>query len=179
MIWRRLLQPCQTHPLWGRREALTAIQRYRSKGVHRDPGAQTRLSDRGFAANRVLQTAAKSQPAKSVPTEKPKKQSMNILFIHQNFPGQFKHLAPALAQRGHRVIALTMQKVKDTQWQGVELVPYAVSQGSTPAPTLGWWILRPRSSAPRGRFGPALRSRIRALSRMPLSRIRGGAKACF
>ena len=116
----------------GRREALTAIQRYRSKGVHRDPGAQTRLSERGFAANRVLQTAAKSQPAKSVPTEKPKKQSMNILFIHQNFPGQFKHLAPALAQRGHRVIALTMQKVKDTQWQGVELVPYAVSQGSTP-----------------------------------------------
>jgi len=25
---------------------------------------------------------------------------MNLLFIHQNFPGQFKHLAPALAQQG-------------------------------------------------------------------------------
>ena len=57
---------------------------------------------------------------------------MNLLFIHQNFPGQFKHLAPALAKLGHRVLALTMQKVKDTQWQGVELVPYAVTQGSTP-----------------------------------------------
>ena len=57
---------------------------------------------------------------------------MNILFIHQNFPGQFKHLAPALAKGGHRVVALTMQKVKDMQWQGVELVPYAVTQGSTP-----------------------------------------------
>lgn len=57
---------------------------------------------------------------------------MNILFIHQNFPGQFKHLAPALAARGHRVVALTMQKVQEALWQGVELVPYSVTQGSTP-----------------------------------------------
>jgi hypothetical protein len=28
---------------------------------------------------------------------------MKILFIHQNFPGQFKHLAPALAAQGHEV----------------------------------------------------------------------------
>lgn len=32
---------------------------------------------------------------------------MKILFIHQNFPGQFLHLAPALAERGHEVVALT------------------------------------------------------------------------
>lgn len=32
---------------------------------------------------------------------------MKILFVHQNFPGQFLHLAPALAQRGHKVVALT------------------------------------------------------------------------
>ncbi len=31
---------------------------------------------------------------------------MNILFLHQNFPGQFLHLAPALARLGHRVVAL-------------------------------------------------------------------------
>jgi glycosyltransferase involved in cell wall biosynthesis len=31
---------------------------------------------------------------------------MNILFVHQNFPGQFKHLAPALAQAGHQVRAM-------------------------------------------------------------------------
>ncbi|MEZ5886121.1 MAG: glycosyltransferase [Paracoccaceae bacterium] len=31
---------------------------------------------------------------------------MKILFIHQNFPGQFRHLAPALAARGHEVLAL-------------------------------------------------------------------------
>lgn len=34
---------------------------------------------------------------------------MNILFIHQNFPGQFLHLAADLAQRpGNRVVALGM-----------------------------------------------------------------------
>ena len=33
---------------------------------------------------------------------------MNILFVHQNFPGQFLHLAPALAAAGHRVHALTL-----------------------------------------------------------------------
>jgi glycosyltransferase involved in cell wall biosynthesis len=32
---------------------------------------------------------------------------MNILFIHQNMPAQFKHLAPALAADGHRVLFLT------------------------------------------------------------------------
>lgn len=34
---------------------------------------------------------------------------MNILFIHQNFPGQFRHLAPALQARGHNVAALTAE----------------------------------------------------------------------
>lgn len=32
---------------------------------------------------------------------------MKILFLHQNFPGQFLHLAPALQARGHEVLALT------------------------------------------------------------------------
>ena len=32
---------------------------------------------------------------------------MKILFVHQNFPGQFLHLAPALAARGHQVLAVT------------------------------------------------------------------------
>ncbi|MEN8658146.1 MAG: glycosyltransferase family 4 protein, partial [Marivita sp.] len=116
----------------GRREALTALQRYRSKGVHLDPEAQKRSIERGFAANRLFQAAAKSRSATPASTETSKKPNMNILFVHQNFPGQFKHLAPALAKRGHRVVALTMQKVKETRWQGVDLVPYAVTQGSTP-----------------------------------------------
>ena len=57
---------------------------------------------------------------------------MNILFIHQNFPGQFKFLAPALVQQGHRVLAMTMQKTESKNWQGVELVHYKAARGTTP-----------------------------------------------
>jgi glycosyltransferase involved in cell wall biosynthesis len=32
---------------------------------------------------------------------------VKVLFIHQNFPGQFLHLAPELARRGHECLALT------------------------------------------------------------------------
>lgn len=32
---------------------------------------------------------------------------MKILFVHQNFPGQFLHLAPELQRRGHECLALT------------------------------------------------------------------------
>ena len=56
---------------------------------------------------------------------------MNVLFIHQNFPGQFKHLAPALARRGHNVVAMTMRKEQPAAWQGVRLVPYVGARAST------------------------------------------------
>ena len=57
---------------------------------------------------------------------------MKILLIHQNFPGQYKHLAPALVRQGHQVVALTC-KVKEPQvWQGVQVVPYAINGQSTP-----------------------------------------------
>jgi glycosyltransferase involved in cell wall biosynthesis len=32
---------------------------------------------------------------------------VKILFVHQNFPGQFLHLAPALMARGHECLAVT------------------------------------------------------------------------
>ena len=57
---------------------------------------------------------------------------MNILFIHQNFPGQFKFLAPALVKQGHKVFAMTMQKTEAKDWQGVKLVPYNTNRGTTP-----------------------------------------------
>ena len=57
---------------------------------------------------------------------------MNILFVHQNFPGQFKFLAPALVQQGHSVVAMTMQMTEAKAWQGVRLFHYAAKRGSTP-----------------------------------------------
>ncbi|HYE40969.1 MAG TPA: glycosyltransferase family 4 protein [Ramlibacter sp.] len=38
---------------------------------------------------------------------------MNILFVHQNFPGQFRHVAPELARQGHRVVALGVNRTPD------------------------------------------------------------------
>jgi glycosyltransferase involved in cell wall biosynthesis len=55
---------------------------------------------------------------------------MDILVIHQNFPGQYKHLAPALAARGDRVVALTLRVKEPTTWQGVRVLPYAVNRGN-------------------------------------------------
>ena len=57
---------------------------------------------------------------------------MKILFIHQNFPGQFKFLAPALVKQGHTVFAMTMQKTEAQDWQGVRLCHYAAQRGSAP-----------------------------------------------
>ncbi|MGK7753997.1 MULTISPECIES: glycosyltransferase [unclassified Roseovarius] len=51
---------------------------------------------------------------------------MKILFIHQNFPGQYKHLAPLLASRGHHCVALTLKVDKPTTWNGVQVVPYSL-----------------------------------------------------
>jgi len=56
---------------------------------------------------------------------------MRILFIHQNFPGQFRHLAPALVQRGHEVTAMTLANGAHGEWQGVRLVRWQVMRGST------------------------------------------------
>ncbi len=58
---------------------------------------------------------------------------MRILFIHQNFPGQFKHLAPALAaDQNNEVVAFTMQKNSPEDWSGVRLIPYHATRGTTP-----------------------------------------------
>ena len=54
---------------------------------------------------------------------------MKFLFIHQNFPGQFKHLAPTLATRGHEIRALG---VTGSPSAGVLLTNYKIQKGNTP-----------------------------------------------
>jgi glycosyltransferase involved in cell wall biosynthesis len=56
---------------------------------------------------------------------------VRILFVHQNFPGQYLHLAPALRARGHEVRALSMRP-RDTGPDGVPVHAYRVARGSTP-----------------------------------------------
>lgn len=52
---------------------------------------------------------------------------MNILFTHQNFPAQFKHLAPALAQRGHDLKALAINNNPSS----INLIRYPVKRKNT------------------------------------------------
>ncbi|MBM3338398.1 MAG: glycosyltransferase [Betaproteobacteria bacterium] len=52
----------------------------------------------------------------------------SILFIHQNFPGQFRHIAPALANHGHQVHALA---ITGQATPGVSLHSYRPSKGSS------------------------------------------------
>lgn len=60
---------------------------------------------------------------------------MKILFVHQNFPGQFLHLAPALAARGHEVLALTDEK--NGRASPVRVMRYAAPEEAQVTPALG------------------------------------------
>jgi glycosyltransferase involved in cell wall biosynthesis len=72
--------------------------------------------------NSILVTA---EPGKSGP--------LKILFVHQNFPAQFKFLAPALAEQGHDVTALHRRPSwqKQGEWNGVKTIWYPISGSST------------------------------------------------
>ncbi len=89
---------------------------------------------------------------------------MKILFIHQNFPGQFKYLAPALVQQGHTVVAMTMQKTEAKEWQGVRLAPYTATRGTTPK--VHPWISDFETKTIRAEacFRAALRMRAKGLN---------------
>lgn len=57
---------------------------------------------------------------------------MNILFVHQNFPGQYKHLAPALARNPlNRVVAMRLGA--DVFWQGIQVIGYQLPSPSPSA----------------------------------------------
>ncbi|MGX0901689.1 glycosyltransferase involved in cell wall biosynthesis [Roseovarius sp. MBR-79] len=64
---------------------------------------------------------------------------MKILFIHQNFPGQYKHLAPLLAKQGHHCVALTLRVKEAVTWQGVRVIPYALPKRD--GQTLHPWLV--------------------------------------
>ena len=56
---------------------------------------------------------------------------MKILFIHQNFPGQFKHIAPELVKKGHEVFAMPLQTKKVQNIDGIKYFPYQVARGTS------------------------------------------------
>lgn len=56
---------------------------------------------------------------------------MNILFIHQNFPGQFKFLAPRLAELGHNIFAMAINHNKNEKLENINLISYDTNRGTT------------------------------------------------
>ena len=56
---------------------------------------------------------------------------MNVLFVHQNFPGQFGRLAARLAAAGHRVVGLGERDrmTKRKAIPGVTRVGYPTPRG--------------------------------------------------
>lgn len=82
---------------------------------------------------------------------------MNILFVHQNMPGQFKHLAPFLAAQGHRVAFLT--KRENVDLPGVERVNYPAPPG--PAAAAHPFAMRYDGAV---RFGERAANRLAALA---------------
>ena len=73
---------------------------------------------------------------------------MKILLIHQNFPGQFLHLGPALVRDGHEVHALVMKKEVPAQWQGVVMHSYMPTKGT--AQGVHPWVLDMETKVIRG-----------------------------
>ncbi len=56
---------------------------------------------------------------------------MNVLFVHQGFPGQYLHICRALAQQGqHRLVAMGMQQPRHPLPKGVQHVIYGASRGN-------------------------------------------------
>ncbi|MBL8666625.1 MAG: glycosyltransferase family 4 protein [Rhodospirillales bacterium] len=71
---------------------------------------------------------------------------MHVLFVHQNFPGQYLHLAPALAARGDAVTALTIGE-RGAQ-RGLRVVRYTPQRSSSAA--LHPWVADLETKVIRG-----------------------------
>lgn len=58
------------------------------------------------------------------------RQKKRILFVHQNFPGQFPHIAEAAMKAGHKLAAIGGPTAKGIP--GVDLRRWVLNRGSTP-----------------------------------------------
>lgn len=71
---------------------------------------------------------------------------MKILLVHQNFPGQFRGLAPALRERGHALVAISMRE--GDAILGVRHLPYKPARGN--GKDIHPWLVSTESAVLRG-----------------------------
>ena len=74
---------------------------------------------------------------------------MNILFVHQDFPGQFRHLVRVLAQEGgHHIVALGIQPLGEELPKNVTYIRYGISRANTP--NIHDWVFETETKVIRG-----------------------------
>jgi len=89
---------------------------------------------------------------------------MRVLFVHQNFPGQYLHLAPALAARGDAVTALTIEQ-HGPPLPGVRVVRYETKRGSSQA--IHPWAADIETKIIRGEAAARAAAALRAQGYLP------------
>ena len=55
---------------------------------------------------------------------------MEILIIHQGFPGQFAHLIPNLLNRGDKINVISAKRKKSLLPHGINYHPYEIKRGN-------------------------------------------------
>lgn len=74
---------------------------------------------------------------------------MNILFIHQGFPGQYRHILRALSGQGeHRLVGMGLSTPTESLPEGVHFVQYGLERGN--ALEVHPWALETESKVLRG-----------------------------
>nr|WP_114991044.1 glycosyltransferase family 4 protein [Synechococcus sp. UW179A] len=74
---------------------------------------------------------------------------MNILFVHQNFPGQYRHITREIAKsKTHNIIALSTTPPQEKIPESVQLLRYQITQGNTE--NIHPWVLETESKVIRG-----------------------------
>jgi len=82
---------------------------------------------------------------------------LNLLFVHQNFPGQFRHLAPALAAMGHQVKAMA---IDGPGLPGIEVHRYKPARSTSRE--IHPWVAEFETKVIRGEACAAAAARLKA-----------------